>query len=70
MSARVDGSDGQSGEGTDRRHCWPSGEQAKVDGIAAEPEAEGLTIEPKLVIGDLGFWAATREVYSKAREQR
>lgn len=32
----------------------------------------GLTIEPKLAIGDgaLGFWAALREVYSKTREQR
>ena len=32
----------------------------------------GLTIEPKLAIGDgaLGFWAAVREVYTKTREQR
>lgn len=32
----------------------------------------GLTIEPKLAIGDgaLGFWAALREVYPKTREQR
>jgi transposase-like protein len=32
----------------------------------------GLTIDPKLAIGDgaLGFWAAIREVYPKAREQR
>lgn len=32
----------------------------------------GLTIAPKLAIGDgaLGFWAAVREVYSEAREQR
>jgi transposase-like protein len=32
----------------------------------------GLTIEPKLAIGDgaLGFWAAIREVYPQTREQR
>jgi len=32
----------------------------------------GLTIEPKLAIGDgaLGFWAAVREVYTKTHEQR
>ena len=32
----------------------------------------GLTIDPKLAIGDgaLGFWAAVREVYPQAREQR
>jgi len=32
----------------------------------------GLAIDPKLAIGDgaLGFWAAVREVYPQAREQR
>jgi putative transposase len=33
---------------------------------------QGLTISPKLAVGDgaLGFWAALREVYPTAREQR
>jgi putative transposase len=41
-------------------------------GLLLDVKARGLTIDPKLAIGDgaLGFWKAVRKVYLKTREQR
>jgi putative transposase len=41
-------------------------------GLLLDVKARGLTIDPKLAIGDgaLGFWKALRQVYPKTREQR
>jgi putative transposase len=40
--------------------------------LLLDVQARGLTIEPKLAIGDgaLGFWKAVRQVWSDVREQR
>jgi transposase-like protein len=41
-------------------------------GLLLDVKARGLTIDPKLAIGDgaLGFWKALKQVYPKTREQR
>ena len=41
-------------------------------GLLLDVKARGLTIDPKLAIGDgaLGFWKALKKVYPKTREQR
>jgi putative transposase len=40
--------------------------------LLLEVQARGLTVDPKLAIGDgaLGFWKAIRKIWSKTREQR
>ena len=41
-------------------------------GLLLEVKARGLTIDPKLAVGDgaLGFWKAVRQVWPSTREQR
>lgn len=41
-------------------------------GLLLDVKARGLTIDPKLAIGDgaLGFWKAVKQVYPQTREQR
>jgi putative transposase len=41
-------------------------------GLLLDAKARGLTLDPKLAIGDgaLGFWKALKQVYPKTREQR
>jgi putative transposase len=40
--------------------------------LLLDVQARGLTIEPKLAVGDgaLGFWKAVRQIWPEVREQR